>query len=227
MDLPAPADRDAVLAQPTRARLFALLGELRRPAGIDELAAATGLHPNGVRTHLHKLHAAGLLDKTLASRGRGRPREEFAVSPDARPGGRAPVAYGDLARWLGRAVGDGRTGLRGIERRGREIGRELAPQPAGEHPVRTLTTALAALGFAPAVRVDGPGRVTFELGNCPYREAVAENQPLICTLHRGLSQGLLDGVAPGASLRDFVARDPYAAGCLIRVSGLPGDREPS
>jgi len=40
------------LAQPTRARLFARLGELRGSAGTDELAAHLGVHPNGVRIHL-------------------------------------------------------------------------------------------------------------------------------------------------------------------------------
>jgi hypothetical protein len=40
------------LAQPTRACLFARLGELHRSAGTDKLAAHLGLHPNGVRIRL-------------------------------------------------------------------------------------------------------------------------------------------------------------------------------
>jgi predicted ArsR family transcriptional regulator len=55
---PAPID---ALAQPTRARLFALLGELRRPVGTDELARHLGLHPNGVRVHLERLEEGGLV----------------------------------------------------------------------------------------------------------------------------------------------------------------------
>src|SRR4051795_8961165 len=46
MDVPSQPD---ALALPTRRRLFAELGELRRPAGTEELAARVGLHPNGVR----------------------------------------------------------------------------------------------------------------------------------------------------------------------------------
>ena len=56
MDLPVPS-RDA-LAQETRARLFALLVELRRSAGTDELADELGLHPNGVRNHLERMEQA-------------------------------------------------------------------------------------------------------------------------------------------------------------------------
>ena len=58
MDVPSPA-RDA-LAQPTRARLFALLGSLHRPASTEELATRIGLHPNGVRVHLERLAQEGM-----------------------------------------------------------------------------------------------------------------------------------------------------------------------
>ena len=57
MDLPTPPD-DA-LAQPTRARLFGLLGELRRPVGTEELAERVQLHVNGVRGHLERLRKPG------------------------------------------------------------------------------------------------------------------------------------------------------------------------
>jgi hypothetical protein len=48
---------------------------------------------------------------------------------------------------------------------------------------------------------------------------VRENQPAICGLHRGITRGLLDRVDPEATLADFVARDPFEAGCLIDVRG--------
>ena len=57
VDLPrAPGDP---LAQPARARLFALLAELRRPAGTEELARRLDLHPNGVRVHLEAFGGRG------------------------------------------------------------------------------------------------------------------------------------------------------------------------
>ena len=58
IDLPALASSDHALSQPTRARLFALLGELKRPAGTAELAERLDLHPNGVRIHLERLEHA-------------------------------------------------------------------------------------------------------------------------------------------------------------------------
>ena len=62
--------------------------------------------------------------------------------------------------------------------------------------------------------------MTFCLGNCPYRDAVRENQEVICALHRGLTRGLLDVLEPQAKLTAFEPRDPYEAGCLIELAGL-------
>jgi len=185
VDLPFP---DEVLAQPTRGRLFEILSELKRPAGTVELAERLELHPNGVRLHLERMREAGLVERSRPRRAVGRPRDAWAISSDARPGGEAPSAYADLVRWLARAIPAGPRRLREIEATGRTIGRELAP--AGEP--EAFETVLAALGFQPTARAGEAGEVTFCLGNCPYRDAVRENQEVVCTLHRGLTRGLLD-----------------------------------
>ena len=44
IDLPVIVDPGDALSQPTRARLFGVLSELRRPAGTGELAERLGLH---------------------------------------------------------------------------------------------------------------------------------------------------------------------------------------
>jgi predicted ArsR family transcriptional regulator len=218
VDLPNAAGADDVLAQPTRARLFALLSELKRPAGTVELADRVGLHPNGVRVHLERLRDAGLVERTRPRQAVGRPRDAWTVAPGARPGDRAPSAYADLGRWLVRAIAPGPRRLRDIETTGREIGRELAPPMSGSLK-ETLEAALTALGFQPKAQPVDSG-VTFCLGNCPYRDAVRENQEVVCTLHRGLTRGLLDVLDPRAKLAGFVPRDPDTAGCLIELTGV-------
>jgi predicted ArsR family transcriptional regulator len=215
MDIPSTPEDD-LLAEPIRGRLLAALTELRRPATTQELAALVGRHPNTVRVQLARLSEGGLLECRRAPQPRGRPRQEWAVAPRARPTGQAPQAYGQLAEWLARAIG--RTGrLADIEDGGREIGRELAPAPAGHAAADAMRDALAALGFAPHLQPTGEG-ACYVLDNCPYRDAVAQNQKAVCALHRGLTVGLLDRLDPGARLTDFVARDPYEAGCVIDVA---------
>jgi predicted ArsR family transcriptional regulator len=222
-----PDGRRDVLAQPTRARLFARLASLGRPAGTDQLAAELGLHPSGVRVHLERLRRAGLISRERVPQPLGRPRDSWSIAPDALPGGEPPDAYRRLAGWLARSIPSRPARLRDVDRAGRELGRELltdrgellsarAPSSSEETMGRTLT----ALGFAPQRERPKPGRVVFRLGNCPYREAVRENQSVVCGLHRGLTRGLLDGLTPSARLMRFVPEDPDRAGCVIQIDGL-------
>jgi len=220
IDPPLDIGPEDALAQPTRARLFALLGELGRPAGTVELADQFGLHPNGVRLHLERLERDGLLVRASEPQPRGRPRDSWTIAPDAYPGGRAPRAYADLVRWLARAMGSsGSRGLRGVEATGREIGRELASRQ-GNIGADAFQAALTALGFQPQIQDRGDKQITVSLRNCPYRDAVRENQPVICTLHRGITRGLLDVQEPAAKLTGFEPHDPDVAGCLLTVNGI-------
>jgi len=215
MDLPQTPEHD-LLALPVRARLFRALGELRRPGTTQELAHRVGRHPNTARTQLQLLTDAGLLERRTTRQRRGRPRDEWAIAPDAKPAGQSPQAYGQLSRWLARAAGD----LDAIERAGREIGREIAPETPRRPTADSMHGALAAMGFAPQLEPAAPERPRLVLRNCPYREAVRENQAAICRLHKGITAGLLDRLDPDAKLGAFVAKDPYAAGCLITLEGV-------
>jgi len=207
------------LAQPTRARLFSLLSELRRPAHTEELAERLGLHPNGVRTHLERLQDAGLVLRERERQARGRPRDTWVISPHAKPGGDPPTAYADLGRWLVRAITAGKTRVRDVEATGRQIGRELAPRDSDASREQQMHDVLVGLGFQPNRELGSDDRLTYRLGNCPYREAVRERQQVVCGLHRGMTRGLLDAIDPKTKLAGFVPKDPYAAGCLIELHG--------
>jgi len=225
VDSPLGIASDDVLAQPTRARLFALLEEMKRPAGTVELAHALKLHPNGVRIHLERMERAELVQRVRVRQHRGRPPDSWRIAPQARPGGSAPRAYRDVGRWLARAFRAGARGPTGIEATGRQIGRELAPADAPAS-AEAFETSLTALGFQPTVEpaVDGrdSDRTTFRLGNCPYQDVVKENQPIICALHKGITRGLLDALAPDAKVTAFDPNDPDRAGCTIEIRGLEG-----
>ena len=219
---------DEALAQPSRARLFELLTELRRPAGTDELAEHLGLHPNGVRMHLERLREAGLVSRERTPQGRGRPRDSWTIAPGARPGGDPPSGYGDLGRWLSRVLARGKSSQRAIETAGREIGRELVSADGDASAEQTVFATLVSLGFQPERESPAPGRLTYRLCNCPYRDAADESQAVVCTLHRGITRGVLESVAPETKLERFVPHDPYTAGCTIELAGgIAGDPNPS
>lgn len=216
MDLPSPTE--GALAQPTRARIFAFLVEKRAPADTAEVAAHFGLHPNGIRLHLERLEEGGFVVRSRQRAGAGRPRDIWTVSPDAHPGGTSPRAYADLAAWLARAIPPTRTRIREVERAGREIGAELAPKQRSDTG-GALRDALAALGFEPSLARE-EGGFSCRLGNCPYRDSVRQNQAVVCGLHRGITEGILAELDPGARLLGFEARDPDDAGCSVAV-GTP------
>jgi predicted ArsR family transcriptional regulator len=210
---PGSHSPDDVLAPAVRSRLLAALAGLMRPATTQELAALVGRHPNAVRVQLHKLADAGVLERRTARQARGRPRHEWTIAR----GGDRPEAHRQLAGWLARALARP-PGLAEIEQLGREIGDELAPRRGERSLESAMQDALNALGFAPALTQPAPGRLRFELRNCPYREAVRENQPALCTLHRGITSGLLARLDPAARVDGFAARDPDTAGCLIDIT---------
>jgi predicted ArsR family transcriptional regulator len=216
---------DDPLASPTRRRLFDQLVALRRPATTQELAGRVGRHHNWARAQLAALAGAGLVEQRTVRQARGRPRHEWSIAPGARPGGRAPEAYTQLGRWLARAVGRGGR-LEEIEETGREIGRELAPPAGARLPAEAMRDVLATLGFAPKMESGRSVPLRYVLCNCPYREAVRENQIAVCTLHRGITRGLLERLDPEAQLAAFVPKDPDTAGCLIDVAGASPSPSP-
>jgi predicted ArsR family transcriptional regulator len=218
MDVPVrPGD---VLSQPTRARLFSLLSELRGPVGTEVLAEKLEMHPNGVRLHLERLLEAGLVERRQERIARGRPRDVWTVSAEAQPGGDPPTGYAELARWLVRSLAAGGARTEDMEAAGRRIGQGLASEPsAGGRDEQWLFDSLTALGFQPERERVGANRLTYRLRNCPYREAVHERQPLVCALHRGLTNGLLQSADPDTQVVGFEPKDPDQAGCLIRVRG--------
>ena len=215
MDLPSRTWRD-VLGPSLPADLFRTLATLHRPATTQELADIVGRHHNTVRVQLARLAEAGLVERRRTPQPRGRPRDMWSISAEARPDDLNPDAGAQLSVWLTRALA-GQRDLAAVEATGREIGRELADATsADDAPADRFRDAVAALGFAP--RRDGEGRLV--LRNCPYRAAVQQNAAVICTLHRGLTAGLIDRLAPGGRLTAFVARDPIQAGCVVEVAGV-------
>lgn len=218
MDLGATEEED-VLAQPTRARIFAWLVELKEPASTEAVAERLGMHVNGVRRHLERLVAAGMVERRRERGGRGRPGDRWVVAPEASPGGHEPTGYAELAVWLAEAIPDDPEAIRRAEEVGLRIGRELRSSSAaevGESVEEGFSDAFAALGFRPRIEPAGDGFVC-RLGNCPYAESALANREAVCGLHRGMTRGLLERLDEGSELTGFEARDPRKAGCVVTV----------
>ena len=148
MDLPTRPD-DA-LAQPTRAKLFSALNELRRPVGTAELAERFGFDSQRCARAPRAPARGGAGGSRTDAPGAGA-AAAWSIAPDAPPGGDPPSAYADLGRWLS-ALTSGRGGSR-AHRGGWTEDRPRAGAPATARP--KMHAALGTLGFAPRREADG------------------------------------------------------------------------
>ncbi len=185
-----------------QARVLALLQSEGRPMTLAELSEAGDLHPNTLRAHLE-----GLLDRGYVVRasepatGRGRPAHRYTLAgprpaPAAELTGLAITLAGAVARSSVNPEEDARQA-------GRAWGHRLAEQHGGT--AAPPVDALAGMGFDPEPHPAEPGIV--RLTRCPLLEAAREAPNIVCGVHQGLVEGLLEHA--GAST-EGVDLQPFA-----------------
>jgi predicted ArsR family transcriptional regulator len=195
------------LADDTRFRLYRYLRLVDRPVSVSELARRLSLHPNTLRPHLRRLEEAGLVSHQLRrTTGVGRPQTQYRAASVAGDEGRdfrllAEMLCGMLRtkREIDRA-----TGL------AREWGEYLVvqggPKPGVRLPERQnlarLQDAMSRAGFDPRFRRSARS-VEVTLRDCPFRDLADEYRDLVCSLHRGLLEGMLHGLKPSMQLREL------------------------
>jgi predicted ArsR family transcriptional regulator len=180
-----------------RAEVLDMLRAVGSPVGVREVADRMGLHPNTARFHLDALVDAGLAVRAPRARtAPGRPSTGYQATGSGGIAGRRQ--YRLLAEMLTSLISGvlPRPGEAAAEA-GREWGRYLTDQPAPYQRVDTdramqrLTGILEEIGFAPEAVADG-ARHQILLRHCPFREVAANHQDVVCELHFGLIQGVLD-----------------------------------
>jgi predicted ArsR family transcriptional regulator len=208
------------LADDTRFRLYRYLGLTGRPVSVRELSRRLSLHPNTLRPHLRRLERAGLVTREVR-RGAtvGRPQTLYALAEatDQAQDGEYRLLSEIL---LGTISGKRATGR--AEDLAREWGGYLASRvgpkpgvrvPAGRN-LAVLQEAMAKAGFEPRFRRQGGQRVEVLLRDCPFRELVDDHRELVCSLHRGLLEGMLAAVKPALQVKEF---RPFAERSICRL----------
>lgn len=181
------------LADDTRYAIYQQVVTAGAPVGTLEVARRLGLHPNTVRPHLERLREAGLVERTAEHRGTvGRPEHRWETPAGAPSLGLEPSGFRLLAQLLADAAARG--GL--DDRQLRDIGAgrtrdRRRPRGAGAC-LKSLIDQMGSLGFDPSVEGDG-AEVSVAFSRCPFRELATAFPDLVCTLHRGLTEGMVDG----------------------------------
>jgi predicted ArsR family transcriptional regulator len=193
------------LGDNTRYAIYLELARSSVPLSTAELADALALHPNTVRPHLERMRDVGLLDVDTDRQGQvGRPQHRYSLAPDAPSLGLEPSAFRLLARLVaGVATQAGLTDDQ-VAAVGREHGRSMGGRPdglPGGSCAAAVEARLAELGFDPAVGSDG-SVVTIAFTRCPFRELAEAFPEIVCHLHRGIIEGIVEDV-PGATVTRF------------------------
>jgi len=212
------------LAVPSRRQLLQALRAAAAPVDAAALAAVTGLHPNTVRFHLDVLIRTGFVRESSARQGRrGRPRTLYeAATAEAQDTGYALLATvlvdhldqtegGDAARNAGRAWAY-----------------RLRPNPADrpdgmQDTAGTVAALFTELGFRPTVITAG-GDTQITLHACPFWSLAEDHPGIVCAVHLGLLQGLVEQgsqAAIEARLTPFV-RPRQCQADLVTAAGRTG-----
>lgn len=198
----------------TRARILRVLRETADTLTIAQVAERAAVHANTVRFHLNSLIDSGQVEQIQAPPdGPGRPAILVrAVHGMDRSG---PRSYLALAQLLLDDVKSHPRPREHARRAGRRWGRRIAQQVYDEQtdPVTGLVTALDELEFAP----DRSTSTDIELHHCPFLELTTPTGGLVCAIHLGLMQGVLDGAGSEAHierLSPFVRPDL----CLVQLA---------
>ena len=195
------------LGDNTRYAIYLELARSSRPRTTAEVAETLDLHANTVRPHLERMRDVGLLRVETESRGGvGRPQHRWSLAPDAPSLGLEPPATPLLARMLvGVAAAAGVAPEDAVEV-GREQGRVAMADVAGvgeedaELCRELLVAELDRLGFDPAVATDETG-ASVAFTHCPFAELAAVAPEIVCSLHRGICEGVVETVGGGSVTR--------------------------
>jgi predicted ArsR family transcriptional regulator len=198
---------DALAARSRLAVLRRL--DLAPDSSAPELAKATGLNLNTVRTHLRALESSGIAERGEVRHGRrGRPTIRYRLREGVVPAGDelipiSSVLAGALARLGPKAEA-------ACAEEGADWGRRWSRARLDEPPEARLRSALERLGFAVAI---SGGEM--QLSQCPCPLVAAKGPALVCRL----ADAVADGVTEGTSLRLGSRRhDPEARLCSASLT---------
>jgi len=135
----------------------------------------------------------------------GRPQHLYFLAAGAPGLGFDPPAHALLAGLLAALAEHVGAESTDAARIGHGWGSDAGRRTRSQSCVRALESELGQLGFEPALETpsgSAPDVSRIEFLHCPFRELAEAYPELVCNLHRGLCEGVVDAVG-GGSISEF------------------------
>lgn len=213
----------------SRTKVFDTLIASDEALSVPVVAARCRLHPNTARFHLDRLVQTGQVRRTTDEQHRpGRPTMMYAVvesMADEADGYRflAEILAGSVAAGSAAPADHGRrAGAKAGARLARSA--EAAMDSSAADAKSELVGMLEDTGFAPElVSVDGKDQI--DLHRCPFAAVVPEHGEVVCAVHLGLMQGMLDTFDAGIQVPRL---DPHVepTRCVAYLSHRTASTQP-
>jgi predicted ArsR family transcriptional regulator len=197
------------LGDETRYAIYRELSTSTRALSAQDLADRLGVHANTIRLHLERLREVGIVDVEAVHRGTvGRPQHLYFLA-DGAPGiGFDPPAHALLAGLLASLAERIGADPADAADAGRAWGSEVGRRTSSSSCLEALEQELQHLGFEPSSSPgDGTseGDARIEFLHCPFRELAEAYPELVCNLHRGLCEGVVEQAGKSRSGKGRVA----------------------
>ena len=209
------------LGDNTRYAIYLELARAKEARSTSEIAETLDLHPNTVRPHLERMREIGLLHVEADNQGTvGRPQHRYSVAAAAPSLGLEPASFPLLAGLLANVAAACEPAADNVAAAGRDHGRHVAMVGAEEGRrgcVQAVNAEMADLGFDPVQSGDAR-TTTIAFTECPFRSLAEAFPELVCNLHRGMIEGMVEVLGDTTVTRfaTLADRDPCQVDLAVR-----------
>jgi len=209
------------LGDNTRYAIYLELARAEAPRSTAEIAETLDLHPNTVRPHLERMREIGLLHVEVDNQGTvGRPQHRYTLTAAAPSLGLEPASLPLLAGLLANVAAACEPPAESVAAAGRDHGRHVAIVQADEGRrgcLQAVSAEMVDLGFDPVQSGDAR-TTTIAFTQCPFRSLAEVFPEVVCHLHRGMIEGMVEvlGNATVTRFATLADRDPCQADLAVR-----------
>ena len=195
-----------VLSDPTRFNIYQHIIQQLNPVTVLNIAAEFDIHPNVARLHLSKLEEIKLIISHFRKTGKGgRPSRLYELSENVVELNFPHRDYKLLSSIaIESFVELGVHGRQALYSTGRKYGIEVVKQHqlslnakdiTIEQKIHILEDAGTMLGMYPEFEyIPDENSINFRVSNCPFKEVVEQNQPMVCNLHHAFLKGMFEAL---------------------------------